>query len=55
MAHYELNVSDELVHQLFQGNDDGVARLLEEIVNQVLSAQATEQLMAAPYERTEER
>jgi len=55
MAHYELNVSDELVHQLFQGNDDGVARLLEDIVNQVLSAQATEQLRAAPYERTGER
>ena len=35
--------------------DDGLARLVEEIVNQILDAQATEQLRAKPYERTEER
>ena len=33
----------------------GVARLLESVLNQVLQAQAQEQLGAAPYERTEIR
>ncbi len=35
--------------------DDGLARLVEDIVNQVLDPQAAEQLKAKPYERTEER
>ena len=32
--------------------DPGVARLLESLLNQVLQAQAREQLGAASYERT---
>ncbi|MFC4548672.1 IS256 family transposase, partial [Paenactinomyces guangxiensis] len=32
-----------------------MARLLEQVLNQVLQAQVTEQLQADPYERTEER
>ena len=51
---YELSVPGELVQQLFSGSE-GVAKLLEAILNQVLSAQAAEQLGAAPYERTEGR
>jgi transposase-like protein len=42
------------VQELFSGTE-GVARLLEAILNQVLSAQASEQLGAAPYQRTEGR
>jgi putative transposase len=51
---YELSVPGELVQELFSGSE-GVAKLLEAILNQVLSAQAAEQLGAAPYERTEGR
>src|SRR5260370_42686 len=51
---YELSVPGELVQELFSGTE-GVARLLEAILNQVLSAQASEQLGAAPYQRTEGR
>ena len=38
-----------------KNRDDGLARLVEQVINQILEAQATEQLKAAPYERTEER
>jgi len=57
MAQYQITVNEELLHQLFLGNkkDSGVAALLESILNQILQAQATEQLQAEPYERTEER
>jgi putative transposase len=45
------------LHQLFlsNGRDEAFSKLLEEIFNQVLLAQSTEQLGAAPYERTEGR
>ena len=32
-----------------------MAKLLESVLNQVLQAQAAEQIKAEPYERTEER
>ncbi len=32
-----------------------MAQLLEQILNQILNAQASEQFHAAPYERSEER
>ena len=32
-----------------------MAKLLESVLNQVLQAQATEQIKAEPYERTKER
>ncbi|MBX6396552.1 MAG: IS256 family transposase, partial [Alicyclobacillaceae bacterium] len=54
MAQYQITLNDDLLHGLFQG-DGGVARLLEEVLNQILQAQVTEQLQAAPYERTEQR
>lgn len=57
MAQYQITVDSQLLHQLFLGNsqDSGVAKLLESVLNQVLQAQATEQLGAEPYERTDER
>src|SRR5690606_12233113 len=57
MAQYKIIVNQELLHQLFIGTDRdaGVAQLLETVLNQVLQAQATEQLAADAYERTEGR
>lgn len=57
MAQYQITVDQELLHRLFLGNnkDSGVSALLESVLNQVLQAQATEQLQAEPYERTDER
>ena len=57
MAQYQITVDQELLHRLFLGNnkDSGVSALLESVLNQVLQAQATEQLQAQPYERTDER
>ena len=57
MAQYQITVDAGLLHQLFLGNthDSGVSKLLESVLNQILQAQATEQLEAAPYERTEGR
>lgn len=57
MANYQITVDEELLHQLFVGTnrDAGVAKLLETVLNQVLRAQATEQLEAETYERTAER
>ena len=35
--------------------DEGLARLAEQVLNQVLKAQASEQPEAEPYERIDER
>jgi len=45
MAHYQISVDSELLHQLFDG-DEGVAKLVESVLNQVLQAQVTEHLKA---------
>ncbi|ANB60748.1 MULTISPECIES: IS256 family transposase [Bacillales] len=57
MAQYQITVDSKLLRQLFLGNsqDAGVAALLESVLNQVLQAQASEQLAAEPYERREDR
>lgn len=55
MATYEISVDDEVLHEVFSGNDEGLAALLERVINQVLKAQCTDQLQAAPYERSEDR
>jgi putative transposase len=57
MAQYQITLDSEILHQLFLKNskDDGVAKLLESVLNQILKAQVSEQLAAEPYERTEER
>jgi len=51
---YQLTVSGETLHGLLQG-DTGLAHLLEQVLNQVLEAQVSEQLGAHRYERTGER
>jgi len=54
MAQYQLTIDGEILHQLFQ-RDEGLAKLVEQVLNQILEAQVTEQLQAAPYERTKTR
>src|SRR5690606_32901038 len=54
MAQYQITVDGEMLHQLFRG-DEGVGKLLESVLNQVLEAQVTEHIKAAPFERTDER
>jgi len=57
MAQFNITLTEELLHGLFSSNgrDQAVAKLLEEIFNQVLIAQSKEQIGAEPYERTDER
>ena len=54
MAPLQITVDPDVVQGLFQG-DDGLARLVESVVNQILTAQVAEQLGAGRYERTEGR
>ncbi len=54
MAEYQVIIDAAFLQALFQG-DDGVKVLMEKGLNQVLQAQATEQLQAGPYERTADR
>src|SRR5690625_3560841 len=54
MAQYQITVDAEMLHGLFRG-DEGVAKLLESVRNQVHHEQVSEQLKAAPCERTDER
>jgi putative transposase len=57
MAQFNITITEELLHGLFlsNGRDEAFSKLLEEIFNQVLLAQSSEQVGAEPYERTEER
>jgi len=57
MAQYHVTIDSELLQHLFlsDAREAGMAKLLQSILNQVLDAQATEQLQAKRYERTEER
>jgi transposase-like protein len=57
MAQFNITITEELLHGLFLSNDrdEAFSKLLEEIFNQILLAQSTEQLGAEPYERTEGR
>ncbi len=50
----QITIDGETVHGLLQG-DSGLAKLLEQVLNQVLEAQVSEQLGAERYECTEER
>jgi transposase-like protein len=54
MTHYQLTLDRAVLQRLF-GENEQLAHLLEEVVNQVLEAQMSEHLQAEPYERTEER
>ncbi|MGB9808970.1 MAG: IS256 family transposase [Caldanaerobacter sp.] len=57
MAQYNITIDSEILHYLFvKGTkDEKLAKLLESVLNQILAAQATKQVKAEPYERTEER
>ena len=57
MAQFNITITEELLHGLFlsNGRDEAFSKLLEEIFNQILLVQSTEQLGAEPYERTEGR
>jgi len=57
MAQYNITIDSEILHYLFLKGvkDEGMTKLLESVLNQVLQAQAAEQIKAEPYERTEER
>lgn len=57
MAQINLTVDSELLKGLFtaDGKDEAFAALVSTILNQVLSAQASEQVGAQPYERSDER
>ncbi len=48
MAQFNITISEEFLHGLFllKGKDEALAKLMEEIFNQVLIAQSTEQLGA---------
>ena len=53
MADYKINVGNDLFpHLMSEGN--GLAKLVEAVLNQVLEAQMSEHLGAALQERTEE-
>jgi mutator family transposase len=54
MTQYQLTLDSETMQRLFTG-DGQLGRLVEAILNQVLNAQVSEQLQAAPYERSEQR
>lgn len=53
MAKIEITIDDEQIEALSE--KDGLARLLEPLLNQVLDAEMTEHLSADRHERTEER
>lgn len=54
MTDYNVNVGKELLPQLLSGQD-GLAKLIESVLNQILEAQVSESLGADRYERAEER
>lgn len=57
MTQLQITLDEQLLHQLFLGNskESGMNILLETILNQVLKAQAGEQVSAEKYERSEAR
>ncbi len=54
MAGYEINVGSELLPGLLIG-PNGLAKLVETVLNQILEAQITESVGAQRHERSEER
>lgn len=55
MAEYKITVNDTLLSNLLTGDRQGLGELVESVLNQVLEAQAEEQLGAGRYERSEQR
>ena len=54
MAGYDISVSRDLLPELL-GSQDGLAKLVESVLNQILEAQVSESLGADRHERSEER
>ena len=54
MAQYKITIDKEELHQLFN-QDQGMAKLVEKVVNKILEAEVAEKLQARPYERSEDR
>lgn len=54
MTEYKVSIKKELLPELLF-SQDGLAKLMEDVLNQVLEAQMEESLHAGRYERTEER
>lgn len=54
MTQYQVTLDAQTLQRLFSG-ENHLGQLLEAVLNQVLDAQVSEQLQAAPYERTSER
>ena len=57
MAQVNLTLDSEVLKGLFTtgGKDEALSGLVSVILNQVLNAQASEQVGAEPYERSEDR
>ncbi len=54
MAQYKIIIDKEDLHQLFN-QDQGMAKLVEKVLNKALKAEMAEKLEAGPYERSEKR
>jgi len=54
MTDYNVTVGKEFLPELLSGQD-GLAKLIESVLNQVLEAQVSDSLGAGRYERSEER
>ncbi len=54
MAQYQISVDSEKVKELMI-RDDGLKELVQEVLNQILEAQASEVVGAERYERSEGR
>ncbi len=54
MAGYDVSVSRDLLPELL-GSQDGLAKLVESVLNQILEAQVSESLCAGRHERSDER
>lgn len=56
MTQIHLTLDDDILKDLWLGNkESGVAKLLEKVFDAVLQSQASEQLNADPYERSDDR
>ena len=53
MTDYNVTVGKELLPELLSG-EDGLAKLIESVLNQVLEAEVSDSLRAERYERSEE-
>lgn len=54
MAHLQITIDQEQVKSLLQ-EDNGLAKLVEAVLNQILDADVTAYLGAKAYERTDTR